>query len=227
MQKLITKLENLQASEEHEIDLYTREYIEELKGCSNSMSLLMKCFSFLPWYDHTVIRELASSCECHHGMQLLDEYVCHVDLLQPISSYSTPHVFSFPKIPDACTMMAIRYKEQFSSLTLHDIYKIKMEVVQICDLTKYAFTLMGVIDYGSDVFYGFVPNAAVSLINSRVSQRSRDLCEMGVLEVATYPGFSIHTRNVYEVSSRSHFAFIENVSLTEINKFLSEYVVAT
>lgn len=220
MQVLLTRLESLQASEIHDISLYTKDYIEELKeGCGNSSCLLLKkVFSFLPWYDHAVIRELVSSCDCHDGIQLLDNFALQIDPLQPIGNYSTPHAFSFSEIPNDHTMMAIRCNEKFSSLTLDDIYRIKFEMVQICDLTKYAFTLMGVVNSDSDVFYGFIPNAAVSLIISRVQQRSRDLYDVGVFEVATYPGVSVHTGSTYEALPRNHFIFIDNVSLKGINR---------
>lgn len=218
MQTLLTTLSSLQASEIHNINLYTRDYIEELQGCCSSSLLLMKVFSFSPWYDHSVIRELVTTCDCQDGIQLLDKYACQIDLLQSIKYYGTPHVFSFAKIPSDHTLMAIKCKEIFSSLSLSRVYNMKSEIVKICDLTMYSFTLMGVLDYGSDVFYGFVPNAAVSLIRTRLQQKSSCLHKIGVLEVAIFPGFSIQTGDTCVASLRNYFAFIDNVSLQEINR---------
>ena len=213
MRTLIFRIKSLQASEIHDISLYATDYIEELKGCSSSSFVLTKLFSFFRWYDHSIIRELVTSCGCHDGMHLLDQYISQIDLLQPISYYNTPHIFSFEKIPRAHTLMAVTYKKQFCDLSLNQIYDIKCELLKLCDLTKCAFTLMGIVDYSSDVFYGFVPNAVVPLISRKVRLQASCLHKKGILEVAAYPDFSFHTGVICEAHSRNHFAFIDSVSL--------------
>lgn len=211
MQTLISIIASLQASKIHNISLYSADYIEELRGCSSSRFFLTKFFTFLPWHDHSVIRELVTSCGCYDGIHLLDQYDSQIDFLQPISHYNTPHIYSFEKIPKGHTLMAIKYKKQFCSLSLDSIYHIKCELLKLCDLTKFAVTLMGVVDYSSDVFYGFVPNAVISLIKRKVILESSNLHKIGILEVAAYRGFSFQTEYTCE-GTGNHFAFIHSVS---------------
>ena len=194
---------------------FSAEYIKQLSDCSNSVEVLVKLFPYSNWYDHSIIRELLEECNCSKGVQLLDEFDSRIDLMQPITDFPmfAPSTLIIPSDSSYYTVMAIRHKEQMSSLKLCHIGGIKSKLVQMCNLTKYSCIFLTVAKFNPAVVYLLIPRNLLSSVSDMVWNYADFLYKNGILEVAIYPNFVFSTSNTSKALPLEYFSFRTDVSL--------------
>ena len=193
---------------------FSAEYIKQLRDCNNSGEVLMKLFPYSNWCDHSIMRELLEACNCPKGVQLLDEFDSRIDLMQPIADFPifAPSSLIIPSDSSYYTVMAIKHKQEFSSLKLCHIGGIKTKMVQMCNLTKYSCLFLTVTKSNPAVVYWLIPRNLLSSVSNMVWNFADCLYESGISEVAIYPNFIVSTSKTSKAFPLEYFTFKIDVS---------------
>ena len=183
---------SLMASETRRINLFSDDFMQSLRNCSNS-ALLLQCLSFLfTWSDHSILRALVSfSSEAVH---LLDEFDSLIDPLNTIVSYPIC-MFSLSMIPSEdspYTLLAIRCDKELWQCSLQYVFNIRSILVELCDITQHCLQLLA-IQTNPTIFYWNIPKCVVELININLLEYCEYLYSQGIVEVVAYPKQLIFT----------------------------------
>ena len=132
-----------------------------------------------------------------HGeaINLLDEFDCHLDTIQPITSY--PVFETIPINVTSLTTLNVKFVKGIAEITLQDVFDMCSLVVNHCGITQYCLQLIATQHgQGSLTIYWTIPKCIVNLISSTVLQHSSKFYDLGVLEVTIYPDIKIITGNI-------------------------------
>ena len=201
MEEVFEAVDNLMASEINHIKLFSTDFIECLKECTNATEALRTLFPYSNWYDHSILRWLLENCKCPEGLKLLNKFDTEIDFTLPIKDYPLPVYQSSYMIPDvssAHTVLIIRCEQQLSSLSLQHIGVVKSAILQAFDITDHACILLTATNYTS---YWLIPQNIVALICNKVQEHSAYLYDNKILEISVYPDFTFSTDRATEIQS--------------------------
>ena len=183
---LLDVLENLMASDEHTVKLFSDNQIEKLRMCDRSFWLLQKLSLFFTWSNHSILRVLADHCS--EAVNILDDFDCRVDSFELIASYPIP-CFSLSMIPfdsSSHTILAIRCDQELYECSLQYVYDMQSVMMEKCDMTQHCFQILAVRS-DPTLLYWTIPKCVVYLINDNVSLNCEYLHSKGILEMFVYP----------------------------------------
>ena len=191
---IVEQCETIMASDHvHGIKLFSDDQIEQL-NCYNNAPLILQELSYLwSWSNHSVLRVLVGFCG--EAIELLDEFDCHLDSLQPITSY--PIFEIIPTNAMSQTTLNVTFSKSIAKITLQDVFDMCSLVVNHCGVTQYCLQLIATQHcQGFVTIYWSIPKCIVNLISSTVLQHSSKFYNMGVIEVVIYPDIRITTGNI-------------------------------
>ena len=211
--KIIDILSNITASDAHGISYFTTDFIDILRECTTTTSILRIVFPYTNWFDHSIIRDLVEACNCPKGVKLLDEFDCHIDLTLCIKKYPIPEPFNImsPDESSSYTLMAVKYDQQLSSLQLNHIGVVRSILMKTFKISKHSCVLLAVANHHSAIFFWLIPKSIVSLISNEVQQYSDHLYDKGMLELAIYPNFSFSTGGTSRIWKLVYFSDIASM----------------
>ena len=203
--KVTEVLSSIKASDKY--NYFTDDCIERMRKCTSISSIMKVVFPYTNWYDHSILRELVGACHGLEGVKLLDEFDTRIDNTLPITSYpiSAPSNLIVPDKSSSHTVMAVRYNQQLSSLSLQHIGAVKSLMVGMCDVTKHALLLVAVANHSSAMFFWLIPRRIVSIMTRAVIKHSTFVYEAGLLEVAIYPNFSFSFGSTSRIWKMAYF----------------------
>ena len=188
---LVEQCESIMASDG--IKLFSDKQIKQLNRCNDLSVLLHELSHLWSWSNHSMLRVLAGFSD--EVIKLLDEFDCHLDPLQPITSYPVFEII--PTDPTSQTTLNVKFSKSITKITLQDVFDKGSLVVNHCGVTQYCLQLIATQqDKGSVTIYWSIPKCIVNLISSAVLQHSSKLYDLGVLEVTIYPDIKIITGNI-------------------------------
>ena len=194
---LVEELEAIMASDKHGIKFLSDDQVEQLREYNNTHLLLQELGHLWSWSNHSMLRTLVGSCD--EAIKLLDEFDCHLDPFEPITSYPV-----FEVIPtDATTqsILNIKFAEVSPSFTLQDVFDIRLEVANKCTIAEYCLQLLATQQHVQDLItvYWSIPKCIVNLIISKVLQHKRIFYHMGIVEVEIYPDIHMITGSITDL----------------------------
>ena len=192
VQMLTDQCKYLMASNEHNINLFTNDQIEQLNKCDTVSLLLLKLNPFFTWSSHSILRALVD--QCSEAVTILDDFDSRVDTLLQIASYPIP-CFSADIIPSntgTYTILAVRSKAELYECSLQYIYNVQSVMIEVCDITRHCLQLLAVRS-DPTILYWTIPKCVVDLINTNVPLYSEYLYSRGILEVLVYPDLLLTT----------------------------------
>ena len=191
---IIEQCKTIMASDHnHDIKFFSDDHTERLKYCNNTPLLLQELSHLWSWSNHSVLRVLVRFCA--EAIKLLDEFDCHLDPLQPITSY--PVFETIPTDVNSQTTLNVKFAKREAKITLQDVFDMCSLVVNHCGVTQYCLQLIATQQAeGFITIYWSIPRCVVNLITSTVLQHSSEFYDMGVLEIAIYPDIKIITGNI-------------------------------
>ena len=190
---LVEQCETIMASDHaHGIKFFSKEQVNQLNGYNTTPLLLQELNHLWSWSNHSVLRILVGFC--NRAIKLLDNFDCHLDLLQPITSYPV-----FEVIPTDASLhvtLSVKFTKSTSIFTLQDVFDMCLLIVNHCSITHYCLQLIAT-QHAQDFItvYWTIPKCVVNLISTTVQQHSNRFYHMGVLQVAMYPDIEIITNN--------------------------------
>ena len=187
---MVEQCESIMASDG--IKFFSDKQIKQLNHCNNISLLLHELSHLWSWSNHSMLRVLAGFSD--ETIKLLDKFDCHLDSLQPITSYPVFEII--PSDSTSQTTMNVKFSKSIAKITLQDVFDM-CSLVNHCGVTQYCLQLIATQQAeGFVTIYWSIPKCVVNLISSTVLQHSSKFYDMGVLKVAIYPDVKIITGNV-------------------------------
>ena len=183
----IKECENIMASNQENIKLFSDHMIVKLSKCSSTLTLLWCLSCFFTWCNHSILRHLLIKCK-NEAIQLLDEFDSRLDPLQSVASYPISY-FSSDMIPDDSseyTILTIRCDQELYKSTLQYVYDMQALIIEKCNITQHCLQLLAVRS-NPTMLYWTIPKCVVKIINDQIPKHSEYLYTKGVLEVLVYP----------------------------------------
>ena len=183
---LVDVCENLMASDTYAVKFFSDNQMKRLKTSDSSFILLQKLSLLFTWSNHSILRVLAD--QCSEAMNILDNFDCRVNSLEPIAYYPIP-CFSLNMIPvdtSTHTILAIRCNQELYECTLQYVYDMQSVMMVKCDITQHCLQLLAVRN-SPTILYWTIPKCVVYLIHTTVPQHSEYLYSRGILGVWVYP----------------------------------------
>ena len=141
------------------------------------------------------------------AIKLLDKFDCHLDSLQPITSYPVFEII--PSDPTSQTTLNVKFSKSIAEITLQDVFDMCSLVVNHCGVTQYCLQLIATQQAkGFVTVYWSIPKCVVNLISSTILQYSSKFYDIGVLEVAIYPDVKIITGSITNLKVSVVFTII-------------------
>lgn len=196
---LVEQCESIMASDMHGISMFSNDQLNQLKEYTNTPLLLQELSHLWTWSDHSVLRVLVGPCD--EAVKLLDEFDCHLDPLEPISSYPASEIA--PKNATTQTILEMKCnKDDIHEFSLQNVMDMGSLVTNKCDLTQHCLQLLRAAQ-GSIILYWSIPKCVSYLVSTTVLQHYNYFCENGILEVVIHPHVQIDTSETadLEVSS--------------------------
>ena len=190
---IMEQCEIIMASYHIPIKLFSDEQIEQLNYCNSAPLILRELSHLWSWSNHSILKVVLGCYK--EAVKLLDEFDCHLDPFQPITSYPVFEVL--PTDPTSQTTLNVKFVKSVDKITLHDVYNMCSLVLNKCGITQYCLQLIATQHAEGFVgIYWSIPKCVVNVISSTVLQHSSKFFDMGVLEVEIYPDIKIITGNI-------------------------------
>ena len=201
---------HLMASEKHNINYFSDDYIKLLSNYTSGASLLEYLSFLFSWSDHSILRALIVSSD--KAIQVIDKFDSFLDPLDTIVSYPVC-MFSLSMVPSKdspYTLLAIRCDKELWKCSLQYVFNIRSILVELCDITQHCLQLLA-IQSDPTIFYWNIPKCVVELISNNILQHGEYLCSQGMVEIVVYPKQLLFTGDGITVGS---LAFV--VDITEV-----------
>ena len=199
---------SLMASHEHDISLFSTEYLSSLKECNQMSAILQRLNPCFNWSDHSVIHELVKVCNNLEATELLQQFDSQVDLSLPITEYPVPQPTPSmaPYNTAMQTVLAVKLNTELSKFSLQQVIKLRCLIQKRFQITEHCLQLMAT-KRSSTVLYWMITKCVSHLITSKIMQ-DPSLHDSRVQEVCVYPGtlfVNVSTLKVGSLSFLSQF----------------------
>ena len=187
---LVKELEEVMASDKHDIKFFSDDQVEQLKKYNSAQLLLQELGHLWSWSNHSMLRALVGSCD--EAIKLLEEFDCHLDPFEPITSYPMCEVI--PTDATTQTTLSITFSKDLHNITLQDVFDMCSEIVNKCAITQYCPQFLRIQHIKDVIAINWsIPKCVMDLIISKVLQHKNNFYYMGMVEIEIYPKIHIIT----------------------------------
>ena len=191
--KLLADCEQLMADKKYSTPLFEKDYLKSFNEFKPEV-LFQALSIFWTWSDHSILRELLSLGKHTAALSLLDKFDQYLESAEPlaIEKFPLPMLSKqmIPKNINVCThtILAIKIEKAYDKCTLQHIFEARKSLINICEITRNALQLLGVLNNHSNftMIYWLIPTCAVSLITAKIMD-SESLHKKKIMEIAIYP----------------------------------------
>ena len=181
------KSRSLMASDTHNIPLFTDSFLSKIANYKSVFLLKILLLPFLSWFDHSVLKELASGNE--RATDLLMQFDFLIDTSKAITAYPIP-ALSKMMIPldDQFTIVATKSLHNLERSSLKNIVHIKATLTEQWEITEHAIQLIAICTE-SNCLYWIVPKCVVSVVtySSCSYENQYNLWEKGIVMTSILP----------------------------------------
>ena len=211
--------QSLMASHEHDIALFSTEYLSYLKECSHISVILQSLSPFFNWTDHSVLHALVQACNNPEASILLEQFDSQVDLSLPITEYPVPQPIPSmaPHHTSTQTVLAVKLNAELSKFSLQQVVELRCLIQKNFQITEHSLQLTAAKS-SSTILYWMIPKCVSHLISSKIMQDT-SLHGSRVEELSIYPGTLFVSANTLKLGSLSF--------LNQINEMVSEFAYST
>jgi len=187
-QKVYEQCQSLMASHEHDIALFSNEYLNSLKACSFVPAIIQKLSPFFKWSDHSVLSAVVKACNNPEATMLLQQFDAQVDLSLPVTEYPVPQPVPAmaPYGTSSQTVLAVKLNSDLNQFSLQQVLELRCLILKAFQITEYSLQLMAAKS-SSTILYWMIPKCVSHLISSKIMQDG-SLHVGKVEEISVYPG---------------------------------------
>ena len=202
-QTVYEQCESLMASQEHDIALFSPDYLSTLKECNEMPEILQRLSPYYKWSDHSVLHALVQACNNPEAAMLLQQFDSQVDLSLPITEYPVPQPISSmaPYDTSTQTVLAVKLNTELSKFSLQQVIEMRSLIQRKCKITEHSLQLMAAKS-SSAILYWLIPKCIRHLIDFKFTQDS-SLHGSRVQEVCIYPGTLFVSADLLKLGSLS------------------------
>ena len=217
-QRVYEQCESLMASCEHDIALFSTDYLSSLKKCNKMAEILQRLSPYYKWSDHSVLHALVEACNNPEAAMLLQQFDSQVDLSLPITEYPVPQPIPSmaPYDTSTQTVLAVKLNAELSKFSLQQVITLRCLIQKNFEITEHSLQLMAAKS-SSTIIYWMIPKSISHLISSKIMQDS-SLYGDRVQEVCVYPGTLFVRADTLKLGSLSF--------LNEVDQMVSYYVTS-
>ena len=188
-QRVYEQCESLMTSHEHDIALFSTDYLSSLKECNKIPEILQRLSPYYKWSDHSVLHALVQACNNPEAAMLLQQFDSQVDLSLPITEYPVPQPIPSmaPYDTSTQTVLAVKLNAELSKVSLQQVITLRCLIQTKCQITEHSLQLMAAAKSSSAILYWLIPKHVSHLIDFKVIQHS-SVHGSRVQEVCVYPG---------------------------------------
>jgi len=187
-QKVYEQCQSLMASHEHDIALFSNEYLNSVKACSFVPAIIQKLSPFFKWSDHSVLSAIVKACNNPEAVMLLQQFDAQVDLSLPVTEYPVPQPVPAmaPYGSSTQTVLAVKLNSDLNQFSLQQVLELRCLILKAFQITEHSLQLMAAKS-SSTILYWMIPKCVSHLISSKIMQHA-SLHGSKVKEVSVYPG---------------------------------------
>ena len=202
-QRVYEQCESLMASHEHDIALFSTDYLSSLKECNETPKILQRLSPYYKWSDHSVLYALVQACNNPEASKLLQLFDSQVDLTVPITEYPVPQPIPSmaPYDTSTQTVLAVKLNTELSKMSLQQVITLRCLIQKNFEITEHSLQLMAA-KCDSTILYWMIPKSISHLISSKIIQDS-SLDGDRVQEVCVYPGTLFVRADILKLGSLS------------------------
>lgn len=217
---------SLKASENHDISLFTENFVKELKECKKIKTLLLqKLAPFMNWIDHSILNALVEACNVPQAIDLLINFHKEFDTSLRITKYPIPSP-SHCMVPfggSTHTVLAAQLTLQWHQCTLQNVVEARSLLQEKCEVTHHCLQLLAAAGGTSHtIIYWLIPKHVANHIASNAHQCQNHLYQNGIQVVALYPGIIIVTGSTLTVGPFAYFAMVSSFP-TQYSSMINSY----
>ena len=203
-QTVYEQCESLMASQEHDIALFSPDYLSTLKECNEMPEILQRLSPYFNWSDHSVLHALVQACNNSEAAMLLQQFDSQVDFSLPITEYPVPQPIPSmaPYDTSTQTVLAVKLNTELSKFSLQQVIEMRCLIQRKCKITEHSLQLMAAKSSSSAILYWLIPKCIRHLINFKFMQDS-SLHGSRVQEVCIYPGTLLASADILNLGSLS------------------------
>ena len=212
-QMVYEQCKSLMASHEHDISLFSTEYLSSLKECIHISAILQRLSPCFNWSDHSVLHELVKACNNREAAELLQQFESKVDVSLPITEYPVPQPVPSmaPYDTSMQTVLAVKLNTELSNFSLQQVIELRSLIQKNFQITEHCLQLIAA-KRSSTILYWMITKCVSHLISSKIMQDS-SLHGSRVQEVCVYPGTLFINVTTLKVGSLSFLNHVNEVSL--------------
>lgn len=210
-QKIYQQCKSMMASHEHNIALFSKEFLDSLKECS--LTIVQRLSGFIAWSDHSLLSVVVNASDNPEAAEILQLFDAQVDLSLPITEYPVPQPIPSmaPYNTSTHTVMAVKLNTKLSKFSLQQVFELRCSIQKNFQITEHSLLLMAAKS-SLNVLYWMIPKCISHLISSKIMQ-DVDLHESRIEEISVYPGTLFVSTGALKLGSLSF--------LTQINQSVS------
>ena len=208
-QKVYEQCQSLMASHEHDIALFSNEYLSNLKYCTFVPAIIQKLSPFFKWSDHSVLSAVVKACNNPEAMMLLQQFDAQVDMSLPVTEYPVPQPVPVmtPYDTSTQTVLAVKLDSDLSKFSLQQAFELRCLIQRNFQITEHSLQLMAA-KRSSTIVYWMIPKCVSHLISSKIIQ-DPSLHGGRVEEISVYPGTLFVSASTLKLGSLS---FLNQIS---------------
>ena len=218
-QRVYEQCESLMASHEHNITLFSTDYLSSLRKCNEMPKILQRLSPYYKWSDHSVLHALVQACNNPEASKVLQQFHSRVDLTVPITEYPVPQPIPSmaPYNTSTQTVLAVKLNTELSKLSLQQVITLRCLIQSKCKITEHSLQLMAAAKSSSAILYWLIPKCVSHLIDFKVIQHS-SVHGSGVQEVCVYPGTLFVSVDNLKLGSLSFLSDIDHMVSFHMNR---------
>ena len=211
-QKVYEQCESLMASHEHEIALFSTDYLSSLKECNEIPVILQRLSPYFNWSDHSVLHALVQACNNPEATLLLQQFDSQVDLSLPITEYPVPQPVPSmaPYETSAQTVLAVKLNTELSKFSVQQVITMRCLIQKKFEIAEHSLQLMAAKTNSSTILYWMIPKCITHLISSKIMQDS-SLHGDRVQEICVYPGTIFIRADILKLGSLSFLNQVDHI----------------
>jgi len=192
---IIKKCSSLMASDQHNIPLFCKSFLDQIRKESNMAALIQMLGPYFIWTDYSILCEIIEAACNMKAAMLLSQFESRIDYSQPLNSFpiAKPLFKMFPKQYSTHTVLAAQLHSKLQNLSLYDLLDIRNFIVKKCELTSHAVQLLSMAQNSSKILYWMICRSVVPLVTSKILQRLNEFYNKGITLITIHPDHILAT----------------------------------
>ena len=211
-QKIYEQCKGMMASHDHNIVLFSKEFLDGLKECGLASEIVQRLSAFITWSDHSLLSVVVNASDNPEAAELLRQFNALVDLSLPITEYPVPQPIPSmaPCNTSTQTVLAVKLSTKLSKFSLQQVLELRCLIQKNFQITEHSLLLMAAKS-SLNILYWMIPKCISHLISSNIIQDVNLHESSRIEEISVHPGTLFVSASALKLGSLSFLAQINQL----------------